>query len=303
MFIIPNAKSLENILREMCGSDEKDILKKRLITHLQLIATADVYYQNSRMLRGTDIMDPTKCSTMKIMTHDDFKEYLDEALDDIELVTQCIDAFGPPLGDEKDLNVPEDDQRGMISVTEVGPEYEEIKKRLTPEFLKETFPATHNVCVKLLEDPSKIRVIVDDAYVSWCMHRYIRVLDTIRIQILDNMTPAIEYVVNNINYFLIKRHLHSNRINESKARNMIHEMFFYPDFKYTCDFYNQQEGDYNLHLEYLMKRLITNIDADQDRVIVIAIYLAASYAMADIRNKNFDAECAKYVKDVLAKIK
>lgn len=301
MFVIPNSKSLETIVKE--ASNGELTLKKLIITHLQLVATADVYYQNSRMLRGIDVMDPTKCTTMKIMTHDDFKEYLEQDLDDIELETACIDAFGPPLMDEEGLNVPECDNRGLISITEAGTEYQEIKKRLTIEYLKEKFPPTHAVNVKLLEDPSLLHVIVDDAYVSWCMHRYIRVLDTIRIQILDNMTPVIEYVVNNMNYFMIKRHLHSNRINDDKFKKMLHEMFFFPDFKFTCEFYNQQEGDYNLHLEYLMKRLMSNIDVDQDRAIIVAIYLAASYAMADIRNKNYDAECVKYVKDVLAKIK
>jgi len=291
MFIIPSTKSLD--------------FKKRIKTHLLLISTADVYYQNSRMLRGpvdnnNNVLGLKE--TMKILTHDDYKNYLDSILGDIELETECMDAFVPAFRDS-DIQIPEDEDRGMFTVNRVGPEYEEIKKRMTVDTLKEIFPATHPVCMTLIDNPAKYDIIIDDIYVSWCMHTYIRVLDTIRLQILDNMTPAIEYTVDNIDYFTIKRYLHTDKINDKKAYSVLKEMFFGPDYKFTCAFYDQQDGDYHFDLDKIMKKLMSNIDVEQDRAIVISIYLTCSFAMADIRSKNVEAPCVKYVKDVLAKIK
>lgn len=291
MFIIPNLKPLD--------------FDKIVRIHLSLIATEDLYYQNSRMLRGpiegSGILNLPP--TMKILTHEDFRKYLDDSLDDIELVTECIEAFVPSFAEENDINIPEEENRGMFTVNRVGPEYEEIKKRMTQEKLKEIFPPTHNVSMTLLNNPEKYDIIIDDIYVSWSMHRYIRVLDTIRMQILDNMTPAIEFVVNTIDAPLLKRYIHTSKINDKKVADMKRDMFFIPDYKFTCEFYNQQEGEFKFDLDGIMKKLISNIDVVHDRVIVISLYLTASFAMADIRNKNYNAPCVEYVRDVLAKIK
>lgn len=267
--------------------------------HMLLIATSDVYFQNARLLNGHH----------KYLDFESYNKYYKNILNDIELVTEPLDAFLPFIPDD-DTNVNTDEvYDGLFVVNRVGPEYEKIDKRVTIEDLKNTLPSTHPAVVAVIEDPNKMNNIKDDIYINWSISKYLQQLDSIRLAILSNMTPAIEYVVDNVSEKTIKRHLHSNKINVEKYNKMIKDLLFKPDVDYTRAFYETARKDIpEIDVELLMQKLCSNIDCKVDSTIVVAIYLALTFAITDICNMsdNISEEdypkCAKYVRDVLSKI-
>ena len=267
--------------------------------HMLLIATSDVYFQNARLLNGHH----------KYLDFESYNKYYKNILNDIELVTEPLDAFLPFIPDD-DTNANMDEvYDGMFVVNRVGPEYEKIDKRVTIEDLKATLPSTHPAVVAVIEDPNKMNNIKDDIYISWSISKYLQQLDSIRLAILSNMTPAIEYVVDNVSEKTIKRHLHSNKINVEKYNKTIKDLLFKPDVDYTRAFYETARKDIpEIDVELLMQKLCSNIDCKVDSTIVVAIYLTLTFAITDICNmpNNISEEdypkCAKYVRDVLSKI-
>lgn len=278
MFILKNVGSLD--------------LPKLLRNHMLLTATSDVYYQNARMLNGHH----------KIMSLEDYNTYWKNFLNDIELVTEPMDAFVPTFEDEEGVDVKEED-RGLFMVNRVGPEYEKIKNRCTYDEIKKTFPPTHPVMEALMEDASKVTTVVDDIYIYWSLTKYLQNLDTLRLQILSNMTPAIEYVVMTIDEAAIKRHLHTSKINIDKYKRNVRDLFFIPEYQFTKSFYDTPpENCPHIDVELLMQKLMTNSDTKSDTAIIVALYLTLSFAMSDFRNNTVEnSECAKYVRDVLSK--
>lgn len=276
------------ILKNIGDMNLPALLKK----HILFVATSDVYYQNARMLNGHH----------KYLDLKTYNEYWKNFLNDIELVTEPIDAFVPTFQDEADVEVKEED-RGLFMVNRVGPEYEKITNRCTYEEFEKTFPPTHEIMVALHEDPSRLKIMVDDIYIYWSITKYLQTLDRLRLEILSNMTPAIEYVVNNIDLDVLKRHVHTNKIRIDKFKRIVKELFFVPDYQFTKAFYDMEREDFpHFDVELLLQRLATSIDTKQDSAIIVAIYLTLSFAMTDIKNHNIEnSECATYVRDVLAK--
>jgi hypothetical protein len=78
---------------------------------------------------------------------------------------------------------------------------------------------------------------------------------------------------------------------------------FKPDYDFTRAFYDVDHDDLkSFDLTLVMQKLISNIDCKTDKTIVVCIYLAITFAITDIKNGNMDAECAKYVRDIISKI-
>ena len=276
------------------GTVAKDF--ERLLTQHRLMnATSDVYYQNARMLNGSH----------KFLDLASFNEYYKPLVSDIELVTEPVDAFIPAVVDEEAGEVLNDEEvhAGVFIVNRVGPEYEKIDKRVTIDDLRNTLPATHPALVAVLENGNNLMHVKDDIYIYYSMMKYIQKLDEIRLMELSNMTPVIEYAVNNIDLKAIRQHLHSKKINIDKYKKFMSEYMFRPDYQFTVAFYDSEHEDIpTFDLELVMQRLITNIDVKADNTVCVAIYLATTYAISDIKAKNYDAECVKYIRDVLSKI-
>jgi hypothetical protein len=261
--------------------------------HMLLVATSDVYFQNARLLKGHH----------KFLDFDSYLKYYKNILHDIKLETEPIDAFIPFIPDEGDVVDESEVYDDLFIVNRVGPEYEKIDKRVTWEDMKETLPPTHPAIVAITEDPNKMKNVKDDIYIAWSISKYLQQLDDIRMAILSNMTPAIEYVVDNVDEKTIKRHLHTNKINVEKYNKTLKDLFFKPDVDFTRAFYEiDHESVPGFDVELLMQKLCTNIDCKVDSTIVVAIYLSLTFAITDIKNNNTDAKCAQYVRDVLSKI-
>lgn len=277
------------ILKDLGKVDFVEMLKR----HLLYVATSDVYFQNARMINGHH----------KYMDLKDYNEYWKNFLNDIELVTEPIDAFVPSFSEEEDVEVDPSENDRLFMVNRVGPEYEKIKNRCNFEEIKKTFPPTHPVMEALMEDASRLDDVIDDIYIYWSVTKYLQTLDTLRLQILSNMTPGIEYVVKNIDEKAVKRHLHTSKIRLDKFESTIRDMFFRPDYQFTKAFYDQDREDFpRIDVELLFQKLTTNIDTKSDTAVIVALYLTMSFAMTDIKNHNIEnSECAKYVRDVLSK--
>ena len=276
------------------GSVAKDF-ERLLKQHRMMNATSDVYYQNARMLNGSH----------KFLDLKSFNEYYKPLVSDIELVTEPIDAFIPAVADEEAGEVLNDEEvhGGLFIVNRVGPEYEKIDKRVTVDDLRNTLPATHPALVAVLENGNNLMHVKDDIYIYYSMMKYIQKLDEIRLMELSNMTPVIEYAVKNIDLKVIKRHLHSKKININKYKKFMQEYMFRPDFQFTVAFYDADHDDLPpFDVELIMQKLVSNVDVKVDNTICVAIYLALTFAITDIKSKNMDAECVKYIKEVVSKI-
>lgn len=261
--------------------------------HMLLVATSDVYYFNSKLLNGHH----------KYLDFESYNKYYKNILDDIKLTTEPMDAFLPFMPEEGDV-INEDEVHGdMFIVNRVGPEYEKIDKRITWEDMKETLPPTHPAIIAVMEDGSKLQVIKDDIYIYYSITKYLQELDNIRLAILSNMTPAIEYVVENIDMKCIQKFIHTNKINVDKYKKIVKDLLFKPDVEFTTAFYDSDhESVPSFDAELVLQKLCTNIDCKVDSTIVVAMYLAMTFAMTDIKNNNMDSKCAQYVRDVLSKI-
>jgi hypothetical protein len=261
--------------------------------HMLLVATSDVYYQNAKLLKGHH----------KLLDFSDYNKYYKNILNDIKLETEPIDAFLPFIPDEGDTVNMDEVYDELFIVNRVGPEYEKIDKRITWDDMRATIPPTHPAIIAIMEDGNKLQNAKDDLYISWSITKYLQTLDEIRLAILSNMTPAIEYVVDNIDEKTIRRHIHSSKINEVKYKKTIKELCFKPDVDFTRAFYEvDHDGLPSFDIELLLQKLCSNIDCKVDSTIVVAIYLTLTFAMTDIKNNNMDEKCAKYVRDVLSKI-
>lgn len=260
--------------------------------HQLLVATSEVYYQNARMLNGRH----------KILDLESYNKFYKNILNDIELVTEPVDAFMPAMADEGEEINEDEVHGGLFVVNRVGPEYEKIDNRVTWEDMQATLPPTHPAVVAVIEDPNKLQTVKDDIYIYYSVTKYIQKLDEIRLMILSNMTPAIEYVVKNIDEKVIKHYLHTKKINLEKFGKIAQELFFKPDFDFTRAFYEVEHGNVPaFDMELVMQKLISNIDCKVDKTIVTAIYLAITFAITDIKNDT-ESECANYVRDVICKI-
>ena len=261
--------------------------------HMLLVATSDVYAQNAKLLNGHH----------KYLDFESYNKYYKNILNDIKLETEPIDAFLPALADEGEELKEDEVHDGLFVVNRVGPEYEKIDKRVTWEDMQNTLPSTHPAVVAVMEDGSKLQTVKDDIYIYWSVTKYIRQLDDIRLAILSNMTPAIEYVVDNVDMKTIKRHLHSNKINVDKYKKTVKELLFKPDVDFTRAFYEVDHGDIKgFDVELMMQKLCSNIDCKVDSTIVVAIYLALTFAITDISNDRMNEKCVNYVRDVISKI-
>lgn len=264
---------------------KKNEFKPLFDTHRLQIAACNVFYQNIRMLNNRH----------KILDRNAYKEYYHNIMADIELETSPIDAFVPCT----DENSPD-----LFVVNQLVPEYERIKKRVTLDDIFETLPMTHEVHMKLKEDPTLLSTVVDDVFIYFCLFKYLSQIDMILLNIGSNITPIINYIVENISLRDVKDFICSRKINEEKYVKYCTDIFFNPDFSRVHKFYSDEHGDIPvIDVTQLMMKLATNIDLKSDIYIVLAMYMTLWFAISDIVNeKADDSPCVKYVRDVLSKI-
>lgn len=292
MFNVPPAKTHE--------------FEKLFKTHQVQISACDVFFQNIRLLNGRH----------RILDRNTFDEYYKNFTADIELKTSPIDAFIPndiEPTDTPDEIDPEDLMKQRLFYVnrneEAVPEYGRIKNRVTEKELRGTLNETHPVIMALTNHEVTMDDIIDDIFIYWAMYKYLEQITVIRMQIFSNMTPLIEYIVNNISLQQLKYALHTKKVNMEKIAKYREElMFFAPDYRKICECYQDEEKypecPIHFDLDHVVNLLLTNVDIKSDRYIALGIYLIASFAVSDFMNsdKTEASPCENYVLDVVSQI-
>lgn len=267
-------------------------LKKLYQQHRMVIATENVYYQNSRALRTRN---------MEMISRDCYMENIRCLLSDIEMESEPIETVIP--SDEEDAK---DGYNPIFSINTEIPEFQRAKKRLTYEELIKVLPQTSNTYVKLTEHPEKVDLLVEEIFIHFLIEKYYEMIDKLHLTAVSNMSPLIEYVVNNIDEKKLKSFIHTNKINFNKFEKIKHDIAFVPEFKRTVNFYTEPHGGVPIiDVEKIIGLLSTNTDTESDVAFVTALYLTFSYAMADIANENTDPEQLPhvvYIRDVLSRL-
>ncbi len=274
-----------------------NLFAKLFETHRVQISACDVFFQNIRLLNGRHT----------ILTRDDYVNYYKAFTWDIELESSPIDTI-IPCGDDAPEEQTESTEREpkktkLFVTNQTVPEYERIQKRITIDELKNTLGETHPVIIALNDNKVTLEDVVDDIFIYYCLFKYIDQIERIRIQIFSNMTPAIEYVVNNIDYDDLKRYLVTNKINPDKVNKHQDLLFFAPDYQMICKFYQTNDDPFVplFDLDNLINRLMTNICLKSDIYVILAIYLIASFACADMK-AHTESPCVAYTRTVLANL-
>jgi len=255
------------------------------------VNTCNIYFRSIQMINKHH----------SYLNNEDFENYYLNITKDIELETPPIDSFIP---DAQKFAEPDAVVKRIFIVNRDTPEYIRIKKRVTLDDIFNTIPPTHDVHILLKENPGKLDDVVDDVYIYWCVHKYLLMINNIRLRAISTMTPVIEYVVENITREQWVDYLSSKRINEEKCDKYLTDNIFAPDFDYTIDYYKKQHDGFDaFEVDDLIYRLCTNIIAKTDIYMIIAVYLILTFSKVDIDNGNYDSSpCAAYVRDVLSKL-
>lgn len=260
--------------------------KQMYDNHLLYVNTCNIYFHTIRMINGKH----------RILDRDAYKEYYLNIMNDIELVTIPIDAFIPNDNPEME---------GIFMVNRDVPEYEKIKKRVKLDDIFDTFPTTHDVFVKLKENPNLLETVTDDVFLYYCVFKYLDQIDIIRLQDISEMRPIIEYIVNNFSLNDMKGYLERKKIDEEKCMKYWEDILFLPDVNHTQKFYMDEphDGFEPFDVIDLTKRFMTNIVLKSDIYIISAVYLILTFSKVDIMENNYDdSPCAAYVRDVLSKL-
>lgn len=253
--------------------------------HRVHIAACNIFFQNIRMLNGRH----------KLLDRETFVEYFKNIVNDIDLESSPIDSFIPA----------DDTVDDLFLVNQLVPEYKRISGRMTLSFICDILPPTNEISMKLKADPNLLETVVDDIFVYYSLFKYLDQIDMIRLKMLSNITPIIEYTVQNISERDIKDFIISRKINEEKYNEKCVDILFNPDVAVTQKFYaleHAEQGIPSINVINLMMRLVTNTVLKSDIYIILSMYTILSFAMSDIRTNNMESQCAKYVRDVLSKI-
>lgn len=265
-------------LADKTRNEFTEIIRK----HIQINAVINIFYENIRMIKGAT----------RLMDRECYKENYLNILTDIKLVSNPVDTF-----------LPDTDGRSAFSINRKTPEYIKIQSRINDKDIIETLTPTHELSMKLLENPNLISNVHDDLFINYCTFKYLNQIEWLRLQVYSNIHEIIEYVVENVTLEDIRRFMISKKINFEKYTKHEDDLMFIPEMKKICDFYNVEHDDIPaFDVEKLMLKLFTNVIVKSDKYIIIGIYQTLSFTMSDIHNNRTGEKCVNYVRDVISQI-
>ena len=141
--------------------------------------------------------------------------------------------------------------------------------------------------------------VLDDVFIYYSIYKYLERIGEFRIKEFANFSDAIEYVVENIRLDELKDFIkRGEKVDDKKVDKLADYVFFETDYNSICDFY-EKEYEPSFRLDLLLDKLITNIVLKSDIYIILAIYLAASFAVSDFK-RGIESPCVNYVREVLS---
>lgn len=264
--------------------------------HKMIISTGNVYFQNVKAL---------KLMKLEHVTQEIYDEYFRGILQFIEFDTSPMDTIIP---NDSETMTENDDV--LIINTETD-EFKKVMKCVTLDDIYKTLPPTNDVVVFLKENPGKLPFITREVFIHLCIEKYLEIIDKIHLETLSNLTPVIEFVVNNITNDDYNKYIHTRKVNKEKTLKKMHNVFFLPELNRTKAFYEsdnemlKNKGIGNFDIMELISLLITNADTKGDMCYIVALYYTLSFGIADIVSDKMSADevpHVKYIRDVLSKI-
>lgn len=285
MIKIPSVIKTSSMKDDEPGITLKEIAE-RFKVHTANIAACNIYFQTIRMLNGHKYSN---------IDRDTFAKDFRNALSDIDLETPPTDAFIPD---------PED-KDSLFRVNRLAKEYIAITERMPLTLLEEVYGPTNALVILCKHDPKELEKTYDDLFTYFCMFKYIDTIEILRLNMISNFTPMIEWIVENITIDDWNSYLITKKPNPDKYAAKCENIFFNPDISATFKFYTENPDPTIPEFDVvdLMMRIVTNMVVRHDIFLVLGVYLIISYAMGDFNNKNAeDSPCGKYVREVLSKI-
>ena len=245
----------------------------------------------------------------KVLSREDYLEHFN-LFSDIDLVTMPMDTFveipRDDIDEDDDAELTEDDFK-ILEINRLCPEFVKIQNRISEEQIRLNLPPDHSV-IKHLDDPEKnneavIDVFTCDCFYHYCVQQYLKKIDKLRIALISNVTPLIEWVVDNLTLDDIEKYLSvTKNINTEKIEEYSDDVFFKPDYDYLQKFYMIPHKDVlQFDVKDLFDRLISNIVVKSDIYIIIAVYMLLSYCKVPLEADDMtDEKCVSYVRDVIS---
>ena len=260
-------------------------IAERFKVHTANVAACNIYFQTIRMLNTHKYSN---------IDRDTFAKDFRNALSDIDLETPPTDAFIPDVDDGR-----------MFRVNRLAKEYIAIKERMPLSLLEEVYGPANALVILCKHDPNELENTYDDLFTYFCMFKYIDTIEILRLNMISNFTPMIEWIVENITIEDWKSYLITKKPNPEKYASKCEDIFFNPDMAATFKFYTENPDPTVPEFDVvdLMMRIVTNMVVRHDIFLVLGVYLIISFAMGDFNNKKAeDSPCGKYVREVLSKI-
>lgn len=282
--------------------------KKIYENHVMNISACNIFFYHIKLIAHR----PT------LLNRKDYYEYFN-MFSDIELKTAPMDTFvevpdepeeetdDTETEEEKSFEALLNEMPHIVEINRLCPEFIKIQDRITKDVIINNFPEDHVVIQKMNDDEEKcIDDLTVDCFIHWCIEQYLKNIDKLRLALISNATPVIEWTVENITLKDIKNYLSTTKnINDEKCHKYAEDIFFRTDFNYTSKFYKELENDEikSFDVNELMKKLISNEVIKSDIYIIIAIYMILTYCKVPIsENTKSDEKCVTYVRDVISQI-
>lgn len=281
--------TIPSVIKTTSTGEEGVPLKEiadRYNVHRANIAACNIYFQTIRMLNSQPSNN---------VDRDTFAKDFRNALSDIDLETPPTDAFIPD---------PEDKDH-IFRVNRLAAEYLKIQERMPISLLEEAYGPANALVILCKHDPKELEKTYDDLFTYFCMFKYIDTIEVLRLNMISNFTPMIEWIVENVTLEDWQNYLIKKKPDPEKYASKCEDILFNPDVSATFKFYTENPDPTipEFDVVNLMMLIVTNMVVKHDIFLALGVYLIISFAMSDFNNKNAeDSKCAEYVREVLSKL-
>lgn len=272
--------------------------KKIFESHVLNTSTCNIFYYHIRLIAKKAV----------ILSREDYLEHFN-LFSDIELTTAPMDTF---VEIQNDNTTDENEELDLtdfkvLDINRLCPEFVKIQNRISEEQIRLNLPPDHSV-IKHLDDPEKnneavIDVFTCDCFYHYCVQQYLKNIDKLRLSMISNVTPLIEWTVENLTLDDFEKYLSvTKNINTEKIEEYSDDIFFKPDYDYLQKFYMIPHKDVlQFDVKDIFDRLISNIVVKSDIYIIIAVYMLLSYCKVPLEADDMtDEKCVSYVRDVIS---
>lgn len=209
-------------------------------------------------------------------------------LSDIELKTHPIEIISP-------IENPNPEDKQYFKINHDTNENKEIASRLTRDVVCNSLHPSLDLTIDVINKKIPHDEIVEDAMLYFHVLKFNEQIDVKQIEMLSNVTPLIEFVVENLTPKDIKNHISTKKLKPEKYEKQLKELIFNPEIAVLTAFYSNEDnlkdtGIKCFDVSRFICLLASNHDVKSDDSIIVGIYEAISFAMLEIANMTNDIE-------------